>query len=436
MLYELAKNNGIKLDQLSLGIIGVNFRTSSIEDRELLSDPKVIYKAFEIPEVEHAVISTCNRTEIVYSSPVNLFSEVKSHILGSIRSLLPSFLPENFNHPDFVYDLQNEHATRHFFKLASGLDSMVLGEAEILGQLKKSYKEAVRIGTVKSNLHKLFQSAFKTAKEVRSTTGIGRGRVSVASTALLALKNVFGDLSSRRVLLIGAGETSLLMARHLKSSGVSEFFVANRSLETARNVLSETNGVFLPLDRIPMVLAGVDIVISAINSSANSYILKSQDFVSIKKSEGRKTFCIVDLSVPRVVDPLIGDLSSVYLFNVDGLSTLANQNKAFRQSEADRAIEIIDVQVQEYQRWQENRIQHILIQNLFSYFDVISTQERQRTLKTLSVVKEKDLVTDSLNKSYYSLSRKLFDPLLKGIRNGEISDEEIRVFLKCLGVVK
>ena len=145
---------------------------------------------------------------------------------------------------------------------------------------------------------------------------------------------------------------------------------------------------------------------------------------------------MVDLSVPSVIDPKVGDLSSVYLFNIDGHSSLADQNKAFRQSEADRANEIINAQVLEFQRWQENRIQHVLIQRLFGYFETISKQEQQRVIKNLAGQIEEGMVVDSLDRSFDSLSRKLFDPLLKGIRSGEVSDEEIRVFLKCLGVVR
>jgi len=432
MLYDLAKQNGLNVDFSNLGIVGVSHKSSSIALREIFSDPRRLYSQLKNIDAEHAVLSTCNRTELIFSSPKKSFQFVKEKLYDSFKGMLPLNLHSRAE--NFIYSLDNEIAIDHFFKVASGLDSMVLGEAEILGQVKRAYAEAVKSGTVKSDLHRLFQVAFRTAKQVRSTTGIGRGKVSVVSSATLAVKNVFGDLTDRKVLLIGAGETSTLVAQHLKQAGLAQFFISNRSESNAKPLLNLVNGVFVPLDRIQMILPLVDIVIAAVNSDSKMELLSVNDFQRVLKTEARKKYCVVDLSVPRVVEDEVDKISSVYLFNIDGLSSFAEKNKSYRESEAVRALNIISSQVYDYQSWQEKRIINLHIQQLLKHYDSIAEIEKQRLLKRLNGFNDKYGSSVAINNSFSGVSKKLFDPIVRGLKSGEITEVEFKSFLKCLGL--
>lgn len=438
MLRELALKNGINPEPVSLGLIGVNHHTTSVSEREAFSNVHKLYDAFQELDAEHAVISTCNRTELVFGSSKSNFEKLQDTVFDRFSS----FLPTNSRKSDsLIYKYYNNDAVGHFFKVAAGLDSMVLGEAEILGQMKKAYKDAIGFGKVKFILHKLFQSAFHTAKEVRSNTGVGRGKISVASTAVSATKNIYGDLTQLKVLIIGAGETASLLSQHFRTSGVSQFFISNRTQSNAKNLVEELNGIFIPLDKIPMVLTNVDVVAVAINNpNAKEYLITKDQVKSLLKNNFRKTFCYLDLSVPQVIDPGITDLSSVYLFNLDSLGEVARQNQQIRESEAERAKIIIDNQVSEFNKWKDSRVRHKLIESLFSHFLTITSEENNRIAKQIISIKNNQLieneVVDTLEKSFDSVSRKLFDPLLRAFKEGEITDEEMKVFLKCLGVFK
>ena len=427
--------------ETQVGLVGISHKSAPIEIREKISKPDFLYEQFKseiYPDGEHAILATCNRTEVVFSAHRERFANVKAMFTRTFSDLI---LGGSSNHEELgmIYKLRNESAVNHFFKVASGLDSMVLGEVEILGQLKAAYRQAVEKGTVKSTLHHLFQSAFRAAKDVRSSTGVGYGKVSVASTAVRAAVNIFGDLKDRKVMVIGAGETASLISKHLQSAGVTQFFISNRSEVNARSLVRDLRGVFVPLDRLVMVLPSVDIVVSAVNLAGEPFLISKKDLNFLDKVDRRKVYCVVDLSVPRSIDPTISALSSLYYFNIDSLSQLTDRNKEARALEAVRALEIIEHNVGEFSRWQNNQVYHQLVGSIFRHFDAIAREEREKVIcnsKELALG-EANLVklSQSIEKSYLATSKKIFGSFVRDFKDGVISEEEFLTTLKCLRVV-
>ncbi len=328
--------------------LGINHRTAPVDVRE-----RVAFPAERLPEAlraltalaevrEAAILSTCNRTELYCS------------LDGDTDTALIEWLCR-YHHfdPDdlrpYLYVYPDEAAVRHMFRVAAGLDSMVLGEPQILGQMKTAYQGALEAGALSSQLGKLFQHTFSVAKQIRTDTAIGASPVSVAFAAVSLARQIFGDLSQQTALLIGAGETIELTARHLADHKIGRMIVANRTVERAHTLATEFNGFAIALAEMPAHLAEADIVIS---STASQLPILGKGTVerALKQRKHRPIF-MVDIAVPRDIEAEVAQLADIYLYTVDDLQEVIQENLKSRQEAAIQAEEIIDVQCAHFLGW-------------------------------------------------------------------------------------
>jgi glutamyl-tRNA reductase len=333
---------------MTLLAFGLNHTTAPLEIREkVVFDADILTDALHdlghLSDVEEAaILSTCNRTEIYCSlngadrqQTIEWFHQF--HGLG--KAELQPFL---YKHPDAF-------AVKHMMRVASGLDSMVLGEPQVLGQLKNAYQAALNSGNMGKLLGQLFQHSFKVAKQVRSNTAIGSHPVSVAYAAVRLAEQIFGDLSKQTALLIGAGETIELAARHLHNVGLHRMIIANRTLDRSQHLASEFSAYAIALSDIPLHLEEADIVISS-TASQLPILGKGAIETAIIKRKHRPMF-IVDIAVPRDVEAEAGELEDVYLYTVDDLKEVIEENMRSRKEAAIQAEEIIETQVQHFMDW-------------------------------------------------------------------------------------
>jgi glutamyl-tRNA reductase len=289
---------------------------------------------------ELVILSTCNRTEVFCLLEEGADPEVPLAWLGRYHDFQ---VPELAS---YCYVHRDRDAVRHLIEVASGLDSMVLGEPQILGQMKSSFSLAQDAATVGPVLTRLFQHGFSVAKRVRTDTAIGENPVSVAFAAVSMSRHIFTDLSRACALLIGAGETIELVAAHLAQQGVKKMVVANRTLGRAREVAQKFDAHAVLLSEVPEQLVAADIVITSTGSQL-PILGKGAVESALKRRKHRPVF-MVDIAVPRDVEPEVGDLADVYLYTVDDLRGIVEQNKLSRQSEARKADGIIDQGVEDY----------------------------------------------------------------------------------------
>ncbi len=335
---------------MSLLTLGINHTTAPVEVRERVAINEqnlghALNKLITVPQVdEAAIISTCNRTELYCE--VNHVDQGKQEILTWLNSF--HNLSSNDTQP-YIYDHLDDSVVRHIFRVACGLDSMVLGEPQILGQLKSAYQDAVQADTLGRNLNQLFQRSFNVAKKVRTNTEIGANPVSVASAAVSLSKNIFGDFKNHSALLLGAGETIELAAEHLKSAGIGKIIVANRSVERAQIIADKVSGHGVSLSYVAEALPKSEIVITATASTLP--ILGKGLVESALRQRKHKPIFMVDLAVPRDIEPEVAKLSDVYLYTIDDLQNVIEHNLKSRQQAANEAESIIDHEVQEFSQW-------------------------------------------------------------------------------------
>lgn len=318
--------------------LGINHKTASVEVRERVAfDPATLPEALrqlcqQGGAREAAILSTCNRSELYLEMEPSKHEQVL-HWLADYHGLQPDDLHS------CAYLHESDEAVRHMMRVACGLDSLVLGEPQILGQIKDSYDTARDAGTVGPLLGRLFQATFSTAKTVRTDTAIGENPVSVAFAAVSLAKQIFTDLGQSRALLVGAGETITLVARHLHEQGVREIIVANRTLERARQLADEFGGQAVLLSDIPDMLVQSDIVISS--TASQLPILGKGAVERALKLRKHKPIFMVDIAVPRDIEPQVGELGDVYLYTVDDLHEVVAENLKSRQGAARAAEELV-----------------------------------------------------------------------------------------------
>ncbi len=292
---------------------------------------------------EAAVLSTCNRTEIYAVLAPETSPTILQRWLEAEQSLAPNELDT------YLVTLKGEAAITHLLRVAAGLDSIVLGEPQILGQAKLAYHSAAQAGLLGQILERLFQHAFAVAKRVRTETDIGAHPVSVAYAAVTLARQIFGDLSSRRALLIGAGEMIELTARHFHEQGMAALLIANRHRERAEPIAKRSAGQALSLEQVAEHLPAVDIVVSC--TAASTPIL---DFVSVRdalKQRRHQPIFMVDLAVPRDIEPRVERLEDVYLYTVDDLRDVIDRNRRSRQVAADQAEQLVQAQSMRFMDW-------------------------------------------------------------------------------------
>lgn len=328
---------------------GINHTTAPVEVRESIAfNPETLPSALRSLKqcsgvVEAAIISTCNRTEIYCHLDDEVDSSVASNWLAQFHQQQNSSLDR------YSYQYHDDDVIRHLLRVACGLDSMVLGEPQILGQIKTAYSEALNNETVGKCLGRLFQHAFTVAKQVRTDTAIGNSPVSVAFAAVSLAKQIFANLSEATALLIGAGETIELAARHLHDNGVGRIIIANRTIARAHNLAVQVNGYAIDLSEMPNHIAEADIVVSS--TASQLPILGKGTVERALKERKRRPIFMVDIAVPRDIESEVGDLEDIYLYCVDDLHDIIEENLQSRRDAALQAEEIIDSQVDSFISW-------------------------------------------------------------------------------------
>lgn len=294
---------------------------------------------------EAAILSTCNRTEIYCHVPDQKIELVTDWMCGFHELDKDEVSP-------YLYALPGPQAVRHAFRVASGLDSMVLGEPQILGQMKTAFAQAHRNGNTGKVLNRLFQTTFSVAKEVRSTTSIGSHAVSVAYAAVALAKQIFSDISTQTVLVVGAGETIELTCQHLAGQGVKNIVVANRTLRRAEKLASQFGGQAITLHELPSRLADADMVFSSTASTLP--ILGKGAFETALQQRRNRPMFVVDLAVPRDVEPQVASLKNIFLYTVDDLDQVVSENVENRKQAAVEAEKIVEDQTRQFMHWYDN----------------------------------------------------------------------------------
>lgn len=370
---------------IPLLVIGINHESASVDVRERVNfAPELMVSALQAllsqtTAQEAAILSTCNRTEL-YVLP----EDESSHNSGQhfIEWLGKHHQVTIAELNDACYIHKAEQALNHMMTVASGLDSMVLGEPQILGQMKSSFAVAQEAGALGSELHTVFQRVFSSAKRVRTETAIGRNPVSVAFAAVDLAKRIFSDLKQDTALLIGAGETIDLVARHLKESGIANIIFANRTLERAQRLADEFDAHAVLLSDIPEVLVKADIVISS--TASQLPVLGKGAVESALKQRKHKPIFMVDIAVPRDIEPEVAELDDVYLYTVDDLKEVIDENKQSRAIAAEEAHMIVQDSVQAFLRETRARESIAVIKSYRHYAEELRDAALSKALKDLA----------------------------------------------------
>ncbi|HSV57476.1 MAG TPA: glutamyl-tRNA reductase [Variovorax sp.] len=364
------------------------------------------------PEVEAAIISTCNRTEI-YCAAEHAALDHTVGWLAESGGVAPALLRSH------AYTLADDQAARHAFRVASGLDSMVLGEAQILGQMKDAVRAAETAGALGSTLNQLFQRSFAVAKEVRTATEIGAHSISMAAASVRLASQLFEDLKQTRVLFVGAGEMIDLAATHFAAKQPRSMVIANRTLERGEKLSSRFGGEAMRLADLPGRLAEFDIVISCTASTLPLIGLGAVER-ALKQRKHRPMF-MVDLAVPRDIEPEVKALSDVYLYTVDDLAQVVQQGQAQRQAAVAQAEVIIDAGVQSFMHWLHQRGTVPLIQQLNAQTDAWRAAELARARKLLARGEDVDAVLEALSRG---LTQKMLHGAMAELHAGDAAARE------------
>jgi glutamyl-tRNA reductase len=376
---------------MAFNILGINHKTAPVALREKVAFGEdrlhVALRALrqEAGIAEVVILSTCNRTELYWSgaaSGADLTQWLERHH-GNSLDLAPS-----------LYVHKDQRAVEHAFSVAAGLDSMVLGEAQILGQLKDAYRLAQEAGSTGPALNKLFQAAFSAAKRVRSETRIGENAVSIASAAVSLARRVYADLSAHTALMVGAGDMNALAARHFMSAGVKRMVIANRTMSRAQALAAELKAHAVGLEDLDRELSEADIVISC-TASTVPLISKNAVETAIRARRRRPIF-MVDLAVPRDIEPAVADLEDVYLFSIDDLQQLIDENRQQRAVAADGARQLIDEEVARFLSQSRAHDAGPAILALRQQADAIRVQTLEQARRMLASGKSADEVIDYL----------------------------------------
>ncbi len=421
----------------NLIVIGLSHKTAPVETRELFSLPPTqlpsFYERLSEAGVDEAVyVSTCNRVEIYMTA------EDGESAVETIKRLMEYYT--KLPHEQFmnsVYSRYGADAAKHLFTVASSLDSMVLGENEITGQIKESYRKAVEFGATGTILNRLFHKAFSTSKRVRTETDISKNPLSIASIAIEQAKKIFHDFSSRRALLIGAGEMGELILKYLVKENLHKITLANRTVENAERICRDIDydAEIINIAKVDRALAEADIVITSV--TAPHHVITGDDIRNIMFERDGKPIFIIDIAVPRNVDPSVTETENVYLYNVDSLKEIAEHNMKGRTREIEHASSIIDEDVSELLNWYDELSIAPTITLIRNKFNEIRETElkrfRNKKMKHLSDEDFKlvdEITTQIMNKTLHNPIINL-KKQLNGC-DGEESDDSIRRNTKLL----
>ncbi|CAO0823043.1 Glutamyl-tRNA reductase [Desulfarculales bacterium] len=410
---------------MNLVLIGLNHKTAPVALRECLAPPpgtleELHQQALALPGVrEILLVSTCNRVEVL------AVADQAAEVLKILEIWLGRGKPmDQANFEQALYRHQDQEAVRHLFRVASSLDSLVVGEPQILGQIKEAFRLAADAGATRTVLNKLLHKTFQVAKRVRTETRIGGTAVSVSYAAVKLAKKIFDDLKGLKVLLIGAGEMAELAAEHLLAQGVGEILVANRTLERAVELTGRLGGgAAYGLGDLPQILGQVDIVISSIGAS-QPVILWDLARRCLKSRRGRPLF-FIDIAVPRNVEARVAELDGCFIYDIDDLAQVVEQNRRGRIGEAQAAEAIVAEEVVKFGAWLHSLAVVPTIAELAGKAEEIRQAELARTIKDLRDIEPAQ--AEALERLTKSLVKKLLHDPIQFIRDqGHKSDESQR----------
>ncbi|TAM43759.1 MAG: glutamyl-tRNA reductase [Gammaproteobacteria bacterium] len=406
--------------------LGVNHHTAPVEIREKVAfAPEKLAQA--LGEVtghgaahEAAILSTCNRTEVYCNLDPSNDTRLIEWFCDHHRLRRDTLQPYLYRHPD-------QDAVKHAFRVAAGLDSMILGEPQILGQMKDAFAEAHKAGTTGKILNRLFQQTFAVAKQVRTDTAIGASAVSVASAAVVLAKQIFDSLAQQTVLLIGAGDMIELCARHLKEQGVGHMIVANRTLERAELLAGPYGAEAISLAEMPARLADADIVISS--TASQLPILGKGAVERALKARKHRPMFMVDIAVPRDIEAEVAELGDVYLYTIDDLQGVVQENRQSREAAAREAEKIIDVQVLNFMHWIRGLDAVPTIRALREQADAVRERELKRARAMLARGADPEKVLAQLARALTNkFTHAPTDALRHADLDGELLDAARRLF--------
>jgi glutamyl-tRNA reductase len=415
-------------------LLGVNHKTTPVAVREKIAlssgyeEPLAALKKIEGLR-EYYLLSTCNRVELL------LIAEQGA----MVEELIIRFLFGNQFSPQechqYLYILRGQEAVHHLFMVAASLDSMVIGEAQILGQLKEAYRYAAQFNCTGPLLNKLLHKSFSVAKRVRTETSIGSSAVSISYAAVQLAKKIFGNLGNKKVMLIGAGEMAELAAEHLVGQGVESVVVANRTLARAIDLAKRFNGRAVSMEELIGQLQHVDIIISS--TGATGLILKKEDVKPVMRSRMNRPLFFIDIAVPRDLDPKLAELENIYLYDIDDLSSVVEGNKAERDKEAVKATRIVDEETLKFERWYRGLAVTPTIQELRQKIDKITHDELERTLARMTSISDND--RKALERMIGAIGSKfLHDPLTyiksESCAGRDNSDQKVTIIRELFGL--
>ena len=361
-----------------LFLIGLNHRTAGVDVREAFAlshcTPQSWPLALDHCIQEAFVLSTCNRVEILVSGTDDAPKAVLESWAAACNRKTENLEP-------YCYTLSQTDAVRHLLSVASSLDSMILGEPQILGQMKDAYRLSLEAGTMGTLLGRLLHKTFSTAKRVRSETGIAANAVSISYAAVELAKRIFDTMHDCRAMLIGAGQMAELAAEHLIQAGVQHITIANRTLERARDLAQHFNGLAVPFENIAERLVDADIIISS--TGAGAAVITADTVRDALKKRRHKPMFFIDIAVPRDIDPAVNGLDNVYVYDIDNLKETVEENKLQRSFEAQKAQCIVDEECAHFMHWLGSLEMQPTIVDLIACHQAYADEELLRTLKRL-----------------------------------------------------
>ncbi len=407
---------------LNIFLIGANHKTAPVELREKLSftEEETLGALEYLKEASHIkeglVFSTCNRTEILYipeegdqvDAIIQFISQHKNIPVSEFRSAL--------------YIHEGDQAIRHMFQVASSLDSMMVGEPQILGQIKKAYKIAVEEGASGVLLNRMMHKSFSVAKRVRKETGIGDNAVSISYAAIELANKIFSDLSSKSVMLLGAGEMAELAVEHLITHNVNKIVVANRTFKNALALAQKFKGQAVQFEEREAVLKDVDIIISS--TGATEYVLTRDQVKRAMKKRQHKTIFFIDIAVPRDIDPTINKVSNAYVYDIDDLKSIVETNIQQREQETVKADRFVEEAVLSFLKWMDSLSIVPTIKAINDKMTTIVEMEFKKTMSSLGHLSQEDM--DAVRRMTQAIvTRTIHDPI-RFLRNtGDHRDDSL-----------
>ncbi len=408
-------------------LIGASHRTAPVELRERLSfSPEEVQEVFDrfkqdVQIREGVVLSTCNRTEILFVPGGNPDSE-QDHVERVIELMA---LCKGIDQSEFrpaLYIHRGDQAVRHIFRVASSLDSMMVGEPQILGQVKQAYRSAVASGASGVLLNRMMHKSFSVAKRVRKETGIGDNAVSISYAAIELAGKIFSDLSSKRVMLLGAGEMAELAVEHLISHKVSKIVVANRTFKNALGLARKFNGEAVRFEEREDVLKEVDIIISS--TGATEYVLTREQVKKAMKKRHHQTLFFIDIAVPRDIDPGINDVSNAYVYDIDDLKNIVESNIEQREQETVKAERFVEEAVLSFRKWLDSLAIVPTIKAINDKMTRIVNMECEKTLAHLDGLSENEV--KAIRRMTRAIaSRAIHDPIQFLRNTGDHRDDSL-----------